>query len=75
MQIHHRPTQDSANLVAAELRWKKSDMVRFDSMNRGDVIIKGALYNKEQKRNVQTTISGHIVDFPAEEQDGAQNNN
>ena len=75
MQIHHRPTQDSANLVASELRWKKADFARFDSMNRGDVIIKGALYNKEQKRNVQTTISGHIVDFPAEEQDDSQNNN
>lgn len=75
MQIFHRPTQDSANLVAAELRWKKADMVRFDSMNRGEVIIKGSLYNKEQKRNVQTTISGHIVDFPAEEQDDSQNNN
>lgn len=75
MQIHHRPTQDSANLVATELRWKKADMVRFDSMNRGDVIIKGALYNKEQKRNVQTTISGHIVDFHADEHDGSHNNN
>lgn len=75
MQIHHRPTQDSANLVTTELRWKKADMVRFDSMNRGDVIIKGALYNKEQKRNVQTTISGHIVDFHADEHDGSHNNN
>lgn len=75
MQIFHRPTQDSANLVAAELRWRKADLARFDSMNRGDVIIKGALYNKEQKRNVQTTISGHIVDFHADEHDGSHNNN
>lgn len=64
MQIFHRPTQDSAYLVAAELHWKKADLARFDSMNRGDVIIKGSLYNKEQKRNMQTTISGHIADFP-----------
>lgn len=63
MQIHHRPTQDSANLVAAELRWNKADMARFDSMNRGDVIIKGALYNKELKRNIQKTIEGHIIDY------------
>lgn len=63
MQIHHRPTQDSANLVAAELRWNKADMERFDSMSRGDVIIKGALYNKELKRNVQKTIDGHIIDY------------
>lgn len=67
MQIFHRPSQDSANLVAAELRWKKADMARFDTMNRGDVIIKGALYNKEQARNVQMILSGHIVDFLAEE--------
>lgn len=63
MQIHHRPTQDSTNLVAAELRWNKADMARFDSMNRGDVIIKGALYNKELKRNIQKTIEGHIIDY------------
>lgn len=73
MQIFHKPTQDSANLVAAELRWKKADMTRFDSMNRGDVIIKGSLYNKELGRNVQTTMSGHIVDFRAEEHDDSHN--
>ncbi len=67
MQIHHRPTQDSANLVAAELRWNKADMARFDSMNRGDAIIKGSLFNKEEGRNLQTTISGHIYPFPADE--------
>ena len=63
MQIHHRPTQDSANLVAAELRWNKADMIRFDSMDRGDIIVKGALYNKEKGRNMHTTLSGHIDNF------------
>ena len=63
MQIFHRPTQDSANLVAAELRWKKADLARFDTMERGDVILKGSLYNKELKRNTQATLSGHIADF------------
>ncbi len=67
LQIHHRPTQDSANLVAAELRWNKADMARFDSMNRGDVIIKGSLFNMEEGHNIQTTISGHIYPFPADE--------
>lgn len=80
MQIHHRPTQDSANLVAAELRWSKADMARFDSMNRGDAIIKGALYNKELKRNAQTTIEGHISPFTANnyidnEGEGLKNSN
>ncbi len=69
MQIFHRPTQDSANLVAAELRFKKADMERFDSMERGDVIIKGALYNKEQGRNMQTIMSGHIVDYLMTDED------
>lgn len=63
MQIHHCPTQNSANLVAAELRWNKADMARFDSMNRGDIVVKGALYNKENERNMQTILSGHVVSF------------
>lgn len=67
MQIHHRPTQDSANLVAAELRWNKVDMSRFDSMNRGDAIIKGALFNKELNRNAQTTIEGRIYPFTVDD--------
>ncbi len=72
-QIFHRPSQDSANLVAAELRWKKADIARFDTMNRGDVIIKGALYNKEHARNVQMTLCGHIIDFLAEERAATHN--
>jgi hypothetical protein len=63
MQIHHCPTQNSATLVAAELRWNKADMARFDSMNRGDIVVKGALYNKENERNMQTILSGHVVSF------------
>lgn len=63
MQIFHRPTQDSVNLVAAELHWNKADIARFDSMERGDVIIKGALFNKELGRNSQTKIIGHIISF------------
>ena len=62
-QIFLRPSQDSEQAVAAELRWKKADLARFDSMNRGDIIIKGALYNKEKGRNMQTTLSGHVDNF------------
>jgi len=67
LQIHHQPTQDSANLVSAELRWNKADMARFDSMNHGDAIIKGSLFNMEEGRSLKTTISGHIYPFPADE--------
>lgn len=62
-QIFLRPSQDSEQAVAAELRWKKADIARFDSMDRGDIIVKGALYNKKNKRNTQTTLSGHVDDF------------
>ncbi|WP_294755320.1 DUF87 domain-containing protein, partial [uncultured Ruminococcus sp.] len=62
-QIFLRPSEESEQAVAAELRWKKADMARFDSMDRGDIIVKGALYNKKNKRNTQTTLSGHVDDF------------
>ena len=62
-QIFLRPSEDSEQAVAAELRWKKADMARFDSMDRGDIIVKGALYNKKKGRNTQTTLSGHVDDF------------
>lgn len=62
-QVFLRPSEDSEQAVAAELRWKKADMARFDSMDRGDIIVKGALYNKKYKRNTQTTLSGHVDDF------------
>ena len=62
-QIFLRPSEDSEQAVAAELRWKKADMARFDAMDRGDIIVKGALYNKKKGRNTQTTLSGHVDDF------------
>ena len=62
-QIFLRPSEDSEQAVAAELRWKKADMARFDSMDRGDIIVKGVLYNKKNKHNTQTTLSGHVDDF------------
>ncbi|MDO4864605.1 MAG: hypothetical protein Q4A05_10595, partial [Ruminococcus sp.] len=63
-QIFLRPTPNSANVVAAELRFSKAEMERFDSMMRGDIIVKANLFNKELGRNVPTTLSGHVDDYP-----------
>lgn len=63
-QIFLHPTPNSESVVASELRFNKADMKRFDSMQRGDVIVKGSLYNKDQKRNIPTTLSGHVDDYP-----------
>ena len=63
-QIFLRPTPNSANVVAAELRFSKAEMERFDSMMRGDIIAKANLFNKELGRNVPATLSGHVDDYP-----------
>lgn len=63
-QIFLRPTPNSECIAAKELRFNKADMSRFDSMQRGDCIVKGSLYNKEQGRNIPTIISGHVDDYP-----------
>lgn len=63
-QIFLRPTPNSANVVAAELRFRKADMERFDGMMRGDIIVKANLFDKELRRNVPTTLSGHVDDYP-----------
>lgn len=63
-QIFLRPTPNSANIVAAELRFSKAEMERFDSMMRGDIIVKGNLFDKKLERNVPTTLSGHVDDYP-----------
>ncbi len=62
-QIFLRPTPNSANVVAAELRFSKADMERFDSMMRGDIIVKANLFDKKLSRNVPTTISGRVDDY------------
>lgn len=61
--IFHRPTINSQNLVASELRFCKEDMSRFDSMQLGEVIVKGNLYNKEMRNNIPTVLSGRMVSF------------
>ena len=63
-QIFLRPTPNSANVVASELRFSKAEIERFDSMMRGDIIAKANLFNKELRRNVPTTLSGHVDDYP-----------
>ena len=63
-QIFLRPTPNSTNVVAAELRFSKAEIERFDGMMRGDLIVKANLFNKELGRNVPTTISGHVNDYP-----------
>ena len=63
-QIFLRPTPNSENVVASELRYRKADMLRFDSMQRGDIIVKGNLYSKESGCNIPTTLSGHVDDCP-----------
>lgn len=63
-QIFLKPTPDSECIAAKELRFNKADMSRFDAMQRGDCIIKGSFYSKEQGRNIPTIISGHVEDYP-----------
>lgn len=62
-EIFLRPTPNSEGIVAAELRFNKADMSRFDSMGRGDIIVKGSLYNKEQGRNISVILCGHVDDY------------
>ena len=62
-QIFLKPTPDSAGLVAEELRYTKADLAKFDSMERGDIIVKGALYSKKERRNIAVTLTGHLEDY------------
>ena len=62
-QIFLKPTSDSAGLVAEELRYTKADLAKFDSMERGDIIVKGALYSKREGHNIDVTLTGHLEDY------------
>ena len=72
-QIILRPTPNSANAVAANLRFKKGDAARFDTMQRGDAIIKTCFYSKAEKRNIPATLSGRLVSFIENDADASQN--
>ncbi len=63
-QIFLCPTPNSTNVVAAELRFSKAEIERFDSMMRGDIIVKALLFDKKLGRNVPATLSGHVDDYP-----------
>lgn len=63
-QLFLRPTPNSNSVVASELHYGKGDMSRFDLMKRGDCIIKGNFYSKEQKRNIPATICGKVDSYP-----------
>ena len=55
---------NSENVAAAELRYNKAYMLRFDSMKRRDIIVKSNLFSKEYGRNVPVPLSGHVEDLP-----------
>ena len=59
-QIFFRPTLNSADLVAKELRFGKADRERLDSMGRGVCFIKGSVFNPEVGQNEPTIISGIV---------------
>ncbi|MCR4638488.1 DUF87 domain-containing protein [Ruminococcus sp.] len=62
--IFLRPTPNSAIAIASELHFNKAAMQRFDSMERGDIIVKSNLFSKNYRRNVPTVLSGHVDDYP-----------
>ena len=64
MQMFLRHTPNSANIVADELRFSKAEIERFDSMMRGDMIVKANLFDKKLRRNVPTILCGHVDDYP-----------
>lgn len=66
-QFFLRPTQNSEGIAASELRFGKADMARFDSMQRGDVIVKGSFYNREHGRNTPVTLTGCVDSFIKQE--------
>ena len=62
-QFFLRPTQNSEGVAASELRFGKADMARFDTMQRGDVIVKGNFYNRDHGRNTPATLTGCVDSF------------
>ncbi|WP_028515312.1 hypothetical protein [Ruminococcus flavefaciens] len=68
VQIFLKPSSNSESLVLAELRYRKSELYRFDGMERGDIIVKANLFNKKLGRNVPTILSGHVDDFIFDEE-------
>ncbi|MBE6847403.1 MAG: hypothetical protein E7503_04630 [Ruminococcus sp.] len=63
IQIFLCPTQNSAKLVADELRFHKAEAERFDTMQRGNAIVKGSFYDRHLKRNIPTILNGKIDSY------------
>ena len=74
-QIFLRPTPNSSNAVAAALHFKKGEAARFDTMQRGDAIIKGCFYSKTEKRNIPATLSGRLASFIEDDTDADASQN
>ena len=74
-QIFLRPTPNSSNAVAAALHFKKGEAARFDTMQRGDAIIKGCFYSKTEKRNIPATLSGRLASFTEDDTDADASQN
>ena len=60
-QIFLKPTLNSTELVAKELRFNKADCEKLDRMVRGFCYVKGNLYDPEIDRNTPTIISGTVT--------------
>ena len=73
-QIFLKPASNSESLVLAELRYRKSELYRFDDMERGDIIVKANLFNQKLGRNVPVILSGHVDDFVFDEGDDRGSN-
>ena len=59
-QVFLRPTLNAETAVASELHYSKSEMMTFDTLERGDAIVKGNLYSKKAGRNVPGIVRGKI---------------
>lgn len=60
-QIFLKPTLNSTELVAKELRFNKADCEKLDSMVRGSCYVKGNLCDPEIGGNTPTIISGTVT--------------
>ena len=60
-QIFLKPTLNSTELVAKELRFDRAECEKLDSMVRGDCYIKGSIYEPESDRNIPAILRGRIT--------------
>lgn len=58
--IFLKPTTDSEKDVAAVLGFKKNEINKFHTMNRGDCIISGKFYSKKLGCNRPAVLSGKV---------------